>query len=281
EGGTPGYVTFSRTGGDVSSALSVTYTVGGTATSGTDYTALSGSISIPAGQSSANVDITALPDNLVESDETVTLEIVPTSTYLLPGNANSATSVVTISDDPATISVANTADATEGGADGNFEFTRTGGDVTQTLTVYYSIAGDAVPGVNYTALSGSVTFAADSETAEVSVAPIDDGVDTSGTTVVATIGDTSTYVAGAAFSASVLIKDSDPPQVSVKQLEDAAEGGSGADGVIQFSRTTGDISSSLTINYTISGTAVPGTHYQALSWSVTIPADSVYSNVDV
>jgi hypothetical protein len=281
EGGTPGYVTFSRTGGDIDSALTVTYTVGGTATPGADYTALSGSISIPAGQPSANVNITALPDNLIESDETVTLEIVPTGTYLLPGSANSLTSVVTISDDPATISVANTADATEGGGDGNFEFTRTGGDVTQSLTVSYTIAGDAVPGVNYTALSGSVTFAANSLTAEVSVAPIDDGVDTSGTTVVVSIDDSSTYVAGAGFTASALIHDSDPPQVSVKQLEDAAEGGSGADGVIQFSRTTGDLSSSLTITYTISGTAVPGTHYQALSGSVTIPADSIYTNVDL
>jgi hypothetical protein len=54
-----------------SSATTVSYTVSGTATSGTDFTALSGTVTIPANTSSAVINLTILTDVLVEADETV------------------------------------------------------------------------------------------------------------------------------------------------------------------------------------------------------------------
>ena len=50
-------------------ALTVRYTVSGSATSGTDYTALSGSIVIPAGASSVVLPVTILDDDATERDE--------------------------------------------------------------------------------------------------------------------------------------------------------------------------------------------------------------------
>ena len=58
-----------------SSDVTVTYTVGGTATAGDDYTALSGTATIPAGDLTVDVPVPVIDDTEVEDDETVTLTI--------------------------------------------------------------------------------------------------------------------------------------------------------------------------------------------------------------
>ena len=50
-----GLFTFTRTGGNIAAALLVNFTVGGTATNGTDYTAINTFISIPATQTSVTL----------------------------------------------------------------------------------------------------------------------------------------------------------------------------------------------------------------------------------
>src|SRR5204863_1114635 len=76
EPNTNGVLTINRTGSTAGS-LTVNYTVSGTATPGSDYTALGGSVVIPAGQASANVTVTVLDDALVELAETVILTLTP------------------------------------------------------------------------------------------------------------------------------------------------------------------------------------------------------------
>ncbi len=56
---------------------------GGTAAAGSDHVALPGSITIPAGKTSASVDMTPLPDALDEGDETFRVSVVPHSSYTL------------------------------------------------------------------------------------------------------------------------------------------------------------------------------------------------------
>jgi uncharacterized repeat protein (TIGR01451 family) len=90
-----GTFTLTRTG-DISAALTVTYTVGGTATNGIDYNRLTNSIIIPAGQASTTIKITPVNDaNATEGNETVILSLVDGAAYDL-NSANTAT--VTIAD---------------------------------------------------------------------------------------------------------------------------------------------------------------------------------------
>ncbi len=91
----PGTFTITRSG-DTAAALIVTYTVGGTATNGVDYNPLSGSVTIPAGQSSVTFTITPVNDaDADEGPETVILTLTDAAAYDL-GTANNAT--VTIED---------------------------------------------------------------------------------------------------------------------------------------------------------------------------------------
>jgi pectate lyase len=78
----PGEFTVYRTG-DTTSALSVNYTASGSAIEGTDYTALSGSVTIPSDASSAAIAITPVNDSDVEGDEQVIVSIDPHSSYKL------------------------------------------------------------------------------------------------------------------------------------------------------------------------------------------------------
>jgi uncharacterized protein (DUF1800 family) len=58
-------------------AQTVAYTVNGTATPGVDYRALTGTVTIPAGATSATVVLMPVDDTLAEPTETVTISLVP------------------------------------------------------------------------------------------------------------------------------------------------------------------------------------------------------------
>jgi hypothetical protein len=90
-----GVFTVSRTGG-TAAALTVSYTVGGTATPGSDYTALGGSVTILAGSATATVTVTPVNDTQVEGEETVVLTLSAGAGYAV-GTPSSAT--VTIASD--------------------------------------------------------------------------------------------------------------------------------------------------------------------------------------
>jgi PKD repeat protein len=90
---TPGTFTITRSG-DTGSALTVKYSLGGSAQNGADYQALSGSVTIPAGSSSATVVVQ--PDALVTVLKTVVLTLATDSSYTV-GSPNSATVTILVS----------------------------------------------------------------------------------------------------------------------------------------------------------------------------------------
>jgi len=86
--------------GSTANALNVTYAVGGTAGSG-DYTAtLTGTATIPTGQSFVELTITPVDDGLVEDSETVVLTLVDADDYDLGA---STTATVRIGDEAPTV----------------------------------------------------------------------------------------------------------------------------------------------------------------------------------
>ncbi|MBW4488386.1 MAG: pre-peptidase C-terminal domain-containing protein [Trichocoleus desertorum ATA4-8-CV12] len=92
EGAIPGQFTITRTG-STANALTVYYSVAGTATNNIDYTNLTGSILIPAGQSSITVPINVIDDSLPEGTETIILSLTSSSAYTLGSTATSTVSL--------------------------------------------------------------------------------------------------------------------------------------------------------------------------------------------
>jgi hypothetical protein len=77
--------------------LAVNYAIGGTASNGFNYSALTNSIVIPAGMTSSAIPIVPLDDNLVDGDKTVVLTLSASATYNL---GTPVTATVTIHDTP-------------------------------------------------------------------------------------------------------------------------------------------------------------------------------------
>ncbi|MGC8828695.1 MAG: Calx-beta domain-containing protein [Verrucomicrobiia bacterium] len=71
----PGVFTVRRTG-PLDSALLVHYKISGTASNGVDYNKLAGTVEIPAGSSSADIQIIPIDDDIIEGTEYVTLTLV-------------------------------------------------------------------------------------------------------------------------------------------------------------------------------------------------------------
>ncbi|WP_338022527.1 FG-GAP-like repeat-containing protein [Argonema antarcticum] len=80
--------------GDTTTPLSVNYTVGGTATNGTDYQPLGGKIIIPAGSATATIPINIIDDTVFEGgEETVVINLNPDTAYDL-GSPSSSTMTI-------------------------------------------------------------------------------------------------------------------------------------------------------------------------------------------
>jgi hypothetical protein len=75
--------------------LTVNYTMGGSATNGADYTAVSGSVTIAIGSSSSTVTITPIDDSQYEGNQTAILTLTANAAY---GVGSPASATVTITD---------------------------------------------------------------------------------------------------------------------------------------------------------------------------------------
>jgi hypothetical protein len=86
-----GIFTIYRTG-STGAALVVNYTMSGTATSGSDYSALAGSVTIANGSSTATVTVTPIDDSVSEgtNPESVIVTITSSTAYFA-GSPSSAT----------------------------------------------------------------------------------------------------------------------------------------------------------------------------------------------
>ena len=84
----PATFTVTRRGGSNALPLVVNYTTGGAATNGADYQALSGQVTIPAGQASAKITLTPINDTTVEAmEEKATIALAEGAGYTLPPDA--------------------------------------------------------------------------------------------------------------------------------------------------------------------------------------------------
>ena len=198
------------------------------------------------------------------------------TSYVCDTSATTAT--VTITDDDTPVVTVSVPDpyATEGGQDtGVFMITRSG-STAAPLTVYYGLYGTASYGTDYAGLSGQVTIPAGASSAPVVISPYDDDIGEPAETVVLALTTfNDAYSVGSPYMGTVTILDNnDAPVVSVRPGATGVEGGANASIIFRSSGgSTG--SGTVTVNYSVSGTATPGSDYTALSGTVNVPVNGV------
>jgi Calx-beta domain-containing protein len=277
-GANTGTFTISRSG-PTTDPLTVNLSITGTATNGSDYSALSTSVVIPATQASVAVPVTPTNDAIHEDSEDVIVTVTANALYTV-GSPSAAT--VTISDDdlPSVSVMATDASASEAGGDvGTFTISRVGA-TTGALTVAYTLTGTASNGTDYSSLSTSVVIPVGQSSAAVTVTPTNDGVSEPAETVILTITANALYTVGSPSAATVTISDNDLPSVKVVATDGSAAEAGAATGTFTVTRT-GVLTAPMTVNYIISGSATNGADYGALSGSVVIAAGAASATVVV
>jgi len=280
QGPDTGTFTLSRAG-DTSAALTVNYSLGGTAQNGTDYQQVGASVTIAAGASSATVTVTPIDDNQVEGDETVVLTVSADAAYDI-GSPNNATITITDNDgtpppsEPVITLSPFDPDASETGPDnGAIRFHRTG-DTAQAIQVSWTFSGTAVNGTDFQQLPTTSPFPAGLSDADLTITPIDDNQVEGDETVIVTLVAGPGYTVGSPNSATVIIHDNDqgpPPQKPTVTVvaTDANASEQGPDtGAFTLSRD-GSTASALTVQYSLGGTAQSGTDYQQMGTSLRRP----------
>ena len=148
------------TAGPVTVAYS---TADGTATSGSDYVAASGTLTFAAGETSKTIEVKVKSDKVAESNETLTIRLANADGATIADG--SATATVTNDDAAATLPALSVGDVSmregdSGTAELMFIVTLDKA-ATGLVTVNYATAdGTATAGSDYAALTGTLTFAA-------------------------------------------------------------------------------------------------------------------------
>ncbi|MEO8134515.1 MAG: Calx-beta domain-containing protein, partial [Betaproteobacteria bacterium] len=302
EPATNGTFTFTRVG-DASGALTVGFALSGTATSPADYTVSAGagataatttSITFAAGSPTAVMNVLVVDDVLVEGTETVVLTIAPGVGYAITGT-NPVTMNITDDDTPPVLTVSAKTDGAEPATNGSFTITRSGGNLTLTVPVNFTVTGTATRSTDYTlsvdacgtTLAGnSLTMGPAVSTVTVTVCVIDDAATEGTETAILTLAAPTTagdYTAGAPAAQTVNITDDDGPvTVTIVATTQAAE--PATNGSFTVSRSgggTAQLALPLTVNLSITGTATNGTDYTTIASTVIIPAAATTAVIPV
>lgn len=275
-----GIFTITRSSENITSALTVNYTVSGSATSGSDYNSIGSSVTIPSNSTYTTITVTPIDDATDEPPETVIATLGTSSDYIT-GTPSSAT-VTIADDDPPAITISSTdSNASEAGPDnGTFTITRTNGDTSSDLTVNYTISGTAVGGSDYNSIGNNVTIAANSTTASVTITPIADGMNESSETAIITLASGIGYTIGAPDSATVNITDNSfIPNV---QFTASSQSATEAVGSLTITAQLSAVSGlDVTVPFTVTGTAVGSDDFTITASPVTIAAGSTTATITV
>ncbi len=269
EDGTTNLVyTFTRTG-VISNALTVNYTVGGTATFNTDYTqsgaasytGTTGTATFAPNSTTVTVTIDPTADTTFEPDETIVLTLTSGTGYMI-GTTTPVTGTIVNDDTLVTLTVSPNSVTEDGTSNLIYTFTRTG-VTTNALTVSYSIGGTATLNTDYTrsGTNNTVTFAPNSTTATVIVDPTADTTIEINETVALTLTAGTGYTVGTTTAVTGTITNDDFSQLSISDIITVVEGKDNnailtvtVDNPnpqpITFNYTTGPIDATADVDYT-------------------------------
>jgi hypothetical protein len=212
----PGVFTVTRTG-DTGVALPVGYTLTGTATNGVQYQALSGTVTFLAGETSTNINVTAIPYSPAGPTRSVILTLNGSTSYT-PVSPLTATVWIIDTNTPSIhVALKDTQFYERTNDLAGFTLTRWGDTNVNLFQINLAYGGSATAGTHFYGAATTNMIPGD-ENLNVYVYPIHDGVVTGPLTVTATVapaGDGSYVVGTPATSGEVTRVDSDDPPETV------------------------------------------------------------------
>ncbi|EDL69539.1 calx-beta domain family [Vibrio campbellii HY01] len=278
EGQTAGFTVTLDQVSDETVTVKFEYT--GIAEDGKDFNGIA-SIEIPAGQSSADLDIATLTDGTYEGAEsfTVTIKDVDGADAAIGANDNASVVINDVQQAPTVSIVADQASVTEGG-DANFTVS-IDQKSDEDVVVSFTIGGD-VDDKDYQAPTiYTVTIPAGQTSVALDVTTLDDGIyeGTENLTITLTdsTGADSTLDAGAK-EATVSITDAQSaPEVSISADQNSVNEGQTAGFTVTLSQVSDE---TVTVKFEYTGVAEDGKDFTGIA-SIEIPAGQSSADLDI
>ena len=265
--------------------ISIDYTTAdGTALAGSDYEAISGTLTISTREFGGTIVVPIVDDTDDEPDETFTVTLSnPVRGRISTGEA---TGTIVDDDEPLppgapSLSIDDVAVAEDGG---NARFTVTLSNAfNQPVTVDYATTdGTAEAGSDYTATTGTLTIDSGTLTGTISVPVLEDTTDEPNETFTVTLTDAvNAIVSGAEGLGTIVDNDETPPGIPNLSIDDVTVGE--GDGQARFTVTLDNtFDEPVTVGYaTADGTAEAGADYTAASGTLTIDSGSRTGTISV
>ena len=258
--------------GQSSSTVTVDYaTSDGTASAGADYTTSSGTLTFNPGDTSKTFNITILSDTIVEDNEVLSV------TLSSPTNAtiNDLLGQFTILDDdlPPSVSLADASTANENATSTNLVATLSAAS-ERTITVDFATSdGTATAGADYTAASGTITFAPGVTTQNIAVVALADSTDEVDETVTVTLSNPSEVTLNDAIGVLTITDDDAEPNISISDMTTPNETAVGRSVTVALSAAS---EKTITVDYaTADGTANATNDYVTTTGTLTFnPGDT-------
>ncbi|HEX3022559.1 MAG TPA: Calx-beta domain-containing protein [Lachnospiraceae bacterium] len=280
EGAGSSALTVTRTDGSTG-AVTVDYAVtGGTATEGSDFEAVSGTLSFADGDTSKTIPVNILPDTMMESDETVEVTLSNASAGTLHGTDSKAT--VTITDDDSRVELSPAAISYQEGNTATFVVSRLG-VMTGTVTVDYAVndvTASAYFDYSGSLFNGTLTFAPGEAMKQITITLNDDDLCEGDETVEVTLSNvTGDASLGINSIGTLTILDRD----SVLQFSSSAVTAGEGDGTVDLTVTrTGSSIGAVTVDYAVtSGNAATGTDYTLTAGTLTFDDGVISKKIPV
>ncbi|WOD07032.1 beta strand repeat-containing protein [Marinomonas sp. GJ51-6] len=261
-------------------AVVVNFTYSGVAADGSDFTGVA-SVTIPAGDTSADLDITTIDDGIYENAESFTVSISGVSGADATVSTTAGSAEVTIDDaqDAPVVSIAaDQTNVTEGDVAG---FTVSiDQEADEAVVVNFTYSGVAADGSDFTGVA-SVTIPAGDTSADLDITTIDDGIyenAESFTVSISGVSGADATVSTTAGSAEVTIDDAqDAPVVSIAADQTNVTEGDVAGFTVSIDQEADE---AVVVNFTYSGVAADGSDFTGVA-SVTIPAGDTSADLDI
>ncbi|MBL8829813.1 MAG: hypothetical protein JNM18_22730, partial [Planctomycetaceae bacterium] len=258
-------------------SVSVPFTLGGSASSGSDYTLTASPLTIPAGQTSAAITLTVVDDLLDELDENLTVTLgTPTNATL---GATTAQTITIVDNDAAPTVQFRLARQNVNENVGSVTLLVTQSAVSGlSVSVPFTLGGSASSGSDYTLTASPLTIPAGQTSAAITLTVVDDAVAEGSENLTVTLGTPTNATLGATTAQTITIVDNDAaPQLTLSlQSSPLAENGGVARVVAALSSVA---TQTVTVTLGFSGTATKNTDYSAGSNTITVLAGQISGTV--
>lgn len=258
--------------------VTVDLSFSGTAQVGVDYQRSGQRITIPAGQSSASITVTALEDDIDEADET----IVVTATNVVGASlSGSASTTITIIDEDLP-SIQLTVSDSELDEDGDQAVVRAvlPAPVDEDVIVTLGFQGSATNELDYTRSGTQITIPAGEVSGQITIDTVDDELNEGDETIVIEVIDVVNASASQAQPVTVTIIDDDPLPVVTLSASDTTLEEQG--GVVAITVTLDAVSGrDVTVELAVDGTATAGVDYELDLLEIVVPAGELSAQATV